>query len=366
MMKIETPSTHPSVVQNEQQLGHAHCNEDRSKRQNAVPALPSTMKAISANGYGAPEVLQFSTVQRPEPKPNELLVEVVAASATHADTIIRWGKPYFARFFTGLRTPSKPIPGTGFAGKIVAVGDAVTRFQPGTMVFGETAFGFSTNAEYLVVPEDGIVLELPESVDPMEAATFCDGHLTSYNFLTEVTQVQPGQHVLINGASGALGTAAIQIAKHFGAHVTGVCSSRNAGLVRSLGADDVIDYTSEDFTQRREAFDVVYDTIGKSSFRQCRQALKPGGKYLTPVMTKGFLMDKVHSVVFGNKKALFEATGINRPDKLRRLLGETLELVQLGALKTVVDRQFPLEKVAEAHRYIDAGRKRGNVVIVVA
>lgn len=373
MMQIETTPASPSIASKSQPTGpqteqrSEPQSRPRTEPQTEQPTVPGpTMKAIRATGYGGPEVFEVATVRCPQPKPNELLVEVVAASATQAETMMRRGKPYFGRLFTGLRKPNKPIPGTGFAGKVVAVGQAVTRFTPGTMVFGETAFAFSSNAEYLVVPEDGIVLELPETVDPMDAASFCDGHLTSYNFLTAVAQVKPGQRVLINGASGALGTAAIQIAKHLGAHVTGVSSSRNTGLLRSLGADETIDYTAEDFAQRREAYDIVFDTVGKSSFRQCRKALKPEGTYLTPVMTKAILLDKLSAMASGNKKAVFEATGMNKPDKLRRLLGEVLELVQRGALQTVVDRRFPLEKVAEAHRYIDAGHKRGNVVIVVA
>lgn len=327
---------------------------------------PSTMKAIVATGYGNADVLELREVDRPSPKANEVLVRVAAASATKADTMMLTGKPYFARLFIGLTKPKQAIPGTGFAGTVVAVGEEVSKFKIGDQVFGETAFRFSSNAEYLTLEEDSVILPLPEGLKPTEAASFTDGHLTSYNFLKEIAQVQPGQRVLINGASGALGTAAVQIAKALGAHVTGVASGVNAGLVKSLGADEFIDYTLEDFTQRWEAYDVIFDSIGKSSFSKSRNALKADGTYLSPVLKFGLLLQMIRTSLFGKKKAIFEATGANKLDKLRAMLGEVVEHYKSGQLKTVIDRQYPLEKVADAHRYIDTGRKRGNVVIVMA
>jgi NADPH:quinone reductase-like Zn-dependent oxidoreductase len=243
------------------------------------------------------------------------------------------------------------------------VGSAVTQFELGDRVFGETAFGFSANAEFLTVPEDGVVLPLPEGLDFAEAANFCDGHLTSFNFLKEIGQVKKGQKVLINGASGALGTSAVQIAKYMGAEVTAVCSSRNVGLVKSLGADYVIDYYQEDFTESENRYDLVYDTIGKSSFTESRRVLKPQGIYLSPVLHFPLLWDMFITSLSGGKKARFEATGTNSHEKLRNMLKEVLSIYIAGKLKTVIDRQFPLEKLADAHRYIDSGHKKGNVVI---
>jgi NADPH:quinone reductase-like Zn-dependent oxidoreductase len=328
--------------------------------------MTNKMKAMVATGYGSPEVLQFKEVNKPQPKANEVLVKVMTASATTADAMMRTGKPYFARLFIGLTKPKKGIPGTGFAGVVEQVGNDVTNFQIGDRVFGETAFGFSSNAEYLTISEEGIILPMPENLDFTEAANFCDGHLTSFNFLKEIVQVKPNDKVLINGASGALGTSAVQIAKHMGAHVTAVCSGRNTGLVKSLGADEVIDYQQKDFTKSGKRYDYVYDTIGKSSFSACKSILTESGVYLSPVLKFSLLGQMILTSLFGKKKARFEATGVNEEEKLRFMLSSVLDIYKEGGLKTVIDRQFPLEKLAEAHRYIDAGHKKGNVVIVTA
>jgi NADPH:quinone reductase-like Zn-dependent oxidoreductase len=325
--------------------------------------MSKKMNAIVAVGYGSPEVLQFQRVNKPEPKANEVLVKVETASATKADAMMRTGKPYFARLIIGLTKPKKCIPGTGFAGVVEEIGAEVKNFKVGDRIFGETAFGFRANAEYLVVPEDGIVLQMPENLDFSEAASYADGHLTSYNFLKKLAKIEAGQKILINGASGSLGTSAVQIAKYLGAHVTGVSSHRNVGLVKSLGADKVIDYQKEDFTKGSEQYDFVYDTIGKSSFRAAKGILKPNGVYLSPVLQFPLLRDMLITSIIGGKKAKFEATGANKPAKLKAMLAEVVEIYNAGKLKTVIDRQYPLEKVAEAHRYIDSGRKKGNVVI---
>lgn len=324
------------------------------------------MKAIVATMYGSPEVLQLQEIKRPVPKANELLVKVMTASATRADAMMRTGKPYIARLFIGLTKPKKAIPGTGFAGFVEQVGKDVTDFEIGDRVFGETAFRFSSNAEYLTISEDGVILSMPENLDFSEAANFCDGHLTSFNFLKEIAKVKSDQKVLINGASGALGTSAIQIAKYMGAQVTAVCSGRNTGLVRSLGADEVIDYQQKDFTKGDIKYDYVYDTIGKSSFSACKDILSEKGTYLSPVLKFSLLFQMIRTSLFGQKKAKFEATGANKEEKLRCLLLEVLDIYKEGKLKTVIDRQFPLEKLVEAHRYIDSGHKRGNVVIVTS
>lgn len=328
--------------------------------------MTETMKATVAAGYGSPDVLRLQVVRKPMPKPNEVLVRVMTAAATTADAMMRTGKPYIARLFVGLTKPKKAITGTGFAGVVEQVGKAVKDFEMGDRVFGETTFGFSSNAEYLTISEAGVILPMPENLGFSEAANFCDGHLTSYNFLKEIAKVKPGQKVLINGASGALGTSAIQIAKFMGAYVTAVCSGRNVGLVRSLGADEVIDYEQKDFTKGERKYDYVYDTIGKSSFSACKAILSEKGMYLSPVLKFSLLLQMIKTSLFGQQKARFEATGANKEEKLRYLLSEVLDIYKAGKLKTVIDRQFPLEKVAEAHRYIDAGHKKGNVVIVTA
>ncbi|WP_416864615.1 MAG: NAD(P)-dependent alcohol dehydrogenase [Imperialibacter sp.] len=324
------------------------------------------MKAIVASGYGTPEVLKFTSVEKPIPGPKDVLVKVMASAATTADAMMLTGKPYVARLFVGLTKPKHPIPGTGFAGVVEAVGSEVTQFAVGDEVFGETTLGFSTNAEYVVVPANGVMLPKPTSLPFAEAASYCDGHLTSYNFLKRIAQVQSGQRVLVNGAAGSLGTSAIQIAKYLGAHVTGVCSSKNTGMVKSLGADEVIDYQKQDFTRLTAQYDVIFDTVGKTPFAKAKKALTERGMYLSPVLRFSLLMHMITSSLFGKKKAKFEATGANADDTLKTTLLEVIELHNNGHLKTVIDRQYPLERVAEAHHYIACGHKKGNVVIVVA
>ncbi|GHA26063.1 alcohol dehydrogenase [Salinimicrobium marinum] len=321
------------------------------------------MKAMLAMGYGSPDVLQLKEVEIPTPSPNEVLVKVKTSSATTADTMMRTGKPYIGRLFLGFKKPKHPIPGTGFAGIVEEVGTKVNSLKVGDRVFGETTLGFSANAEYLTVSGNGVVLLMPENMDFNEAASFGDGHLTSYNFLKEIAEVQPGERVLINGASGALGTSAVQIAKYFGSHVTAVCSSRNFELVKSLGADELMDYRKKDFTKSGQKFDYVYDTVGKSSFKKCRKILSEKGIYLSPVLKMSLLIDMLKTSLTRKKKAIFQATGTKGNDKLRVLLINVLDIYKEGKLKTVVDRQFTLEKLGDAHKYIETGHKRGNVII---
>jgi len=225
--------------------------------------------------------------------------------------------------------------------------------------------GFSTNAEFVAVPENGVILQKPENLSYAHAAPICDGHLTSINFLQEIGNIKPGQKILINGASGSLGTAAVQLAKYFGAEVTGVCSTTNTGLVKSLGAKHVIDYKTEDFTQSKKRYDIIYDTVGKSSFNKAKKVLNKNGIYISPVLKLSLLLHMLRTSVAGNKKAKFGASGLKSDKELRILLAELVEIFKSGKLKTVIDRQFPLEKVAMAHQYIASGHKKGNVVIIV-
>lgn len=325
--------------------------------------MTNKMKAIVTSGYGSPEVFKLQEVDKPFPKQNELLVKVINSAATKAETMMRTGKPYFGRLIMGLSKPKQPIPGTGFAGVVEEVGGQVTSFNVGDRVFGETLFGFGANAEYLTVPEKGVVLPLPENIDFSEAANFCDGHLTSYNFLKVIARVTSGKHVLINGASGALGTSAVQIAKYLGAEVTAVCGAKNVGLVKALGADSVINYHEKDFILSTDKYDFIYDTIGKSSFQKCKPILKAKGVYLSPVLQLPLLWAMVRTSFTGGKKAIFAATGTTEVNKLRQMLSEVLGIYTQGKLRTIIDRQFPLAKLAQAHRYIDSGHKKGNVVI---
>lgn len=323
------------------------------------------MHAIVARGYGSPEVLEYKEVRIPVPGENEILVRIKASAVTRADTMMRTGKPFIGRLFTGLRKPKHPIPGTGFSGEVVRTGENVRRFKQGDAVFGETTLGFSTNAEYVVIPENGVILHKPENLGHEEAATYCDGPLTSYYFLKELAKLKPGQKILINGASGSLGTAALQLAKRMGAEVTGVCSARNVRLVQSLGADHVIDYQEKDFTTSDQTYDIVYDTVGKSSFSRSRLVLSDQGIYLSPVLSIGLMLRMLLTSRSGKKKAIFAASGMKSDQELSTLLSELVDIQQEGGFRTVIDRQFPLEKVSRAHSYVEGGHKKGNVIIIV-
>lgn len=325
-----------------------------------MKANNETMNAAVLSGYGGPEKFEIQRVEKPIPKSNEVLIKVIASSVTRAETMLRTGKPYIGRLFTGLIKPKKPILGCGFSGEIEAIGEEVQNFNVGDKVFGETLMNFSTNAEYVTIGEAEMIFHLPEVIDPIDAATFIDGHLTSMNFLSAIAEVQEGEHVLINGASGALGTAAVQIAKSMGAIVTGVCSTRNVGFVQGLGADHVIDYSREDFTQHDKSFDVIFDTVGLSSYKKSKNALTEKGRFVTPVFHGADICD----MIFNKKRMKFAATGMEKLPQLKRLMRKVIDTVEAGKLSTVIDQQFPLSQVADAHRLIDTGHKRGNIVLI--
>ena len=321
------------------------------------------MKAIVSTGYGGPEVLQLQTVDKPTPKENEVLIKIHAAGITTAETMMRTGYPIIGRLFMGLTKPKNSISGTSFSGVVEAIGENVSMFKKGEKVFGESLEFFGTYAEYVCIKEDGIITNKPENISFEESAVVGDGAITSWNFLQELTQLEAGQSILINGASGSLGTAAVQIAKHLGAEVTGVCSTKNVALVNSLGADYVIDYKKEDFTQNGKTYDIIYDTVGKSSFSKCKKSLKERGAYISPVLKMKDLFQMMITSFLGKKKVLFSATGMLPEAKIKSILDEIKGLYETGELKTVIDKRYKLDDVAEAHRYIDKGHKVGNVVI---
>ncbi|HEA21099.1 MAG TPA: NAD(P)-dependent alcohol dehydrogenase [Pricia antarctica] len=321
------------------------------------------MKAIITTKYGSPDVLQLQDIEKPTPKDNEVLIKIYAASVTAADTMMRKGTPLFGRLFIGLTKPKHPIAGTGFSGTIEAIGNYVKLFQVGDEVFGESLFGAGTNAEYTCVPENGVLTLKPSNLTHEELASICDGPLTSWNFLKVIAEVQRGQSVLVNGASGSLGTAAVQLAKHLGAKVTGVCSTSNVDMVKSLGADHIINYTQTDFAKTGRTYDIIFDTVGKSSFAKCKKVLELNGIYLSPVLSLPLLFQMLWTSMFGSKKAKFSATGLKPVPELRLLLNELKTLLESGQLKSVIDRCYPLEEVAEAHQYVDTGHKKGNLIV---
>ena len=332
---------------------------------NQSPPARGTMAAAVCHRYGGPEVLQLTELEKPVPKDGEILVRVRAASVTAADVMMRKGSPFFGRLFIGLTKPKNPIPGTGFAGEVVALGSGVDRFHLGERIFGESALGPGTSAEYVCVPESGVMAAMPDDLSYEEAAPVCDGALTSLSFLRDIAGLRSGQKILINGASGSLGSAAVQLAKHLGGVVTGVCSTRNVEMVEELGADHVIDYTKSDFTKCGERYDIIYDTVGKSSFSACKGSLVEHGVFVSPVLGVPLLLQMLWTSKVGTKRAKFSATGLRPAAELRPLLLELAGLLQAGNLKSVIDRRYRLDEIAGAHHYVQGGHKKGNVVIVL-
>jgi len=316
------------------------------------------MKEIVCTRYGPPDVLQLREVEKPTPKDNEILVRIHATTVTRAETFFRRGSPFISRFFTGFMRPKNPIMGVEVSGEIEAVGKDVKRFGQGDRVFAEPGSGGC--AEYLCIPEDGVVAAKPANITYDEAAATCDGVLTALPFLRDKGKIRSGQRVVINGASGSIGTFAVQLAKYFGAEVIGVCSTPNLELVKSLGADMVIDYTKEDFTRSSESYDVIFDTVAKSAFSRCKSSLKKRGVYLSTYPTLAAILPQV-----GSKKAVFHATGLRPMDEKTKDLAFLKELIEAGKIRSVIDRRYPLEQTAEAHRYVEEGHKKGNVVITV-
>ena len=266
---------------------------------------------------------------------------------------------------TGLLRPKKPILGTNLAGEIEAVGKAVTRFRPGDQVFAATGAGFGAHAEYRCLPEDGALAAKPVNASYAEAAAICEGGLTALPFLRDHGKIQPGHHILINGASGAVGASAVQLAKAFGAIVTGVCSTANVELVRSLGADTVIDYTKADFTQTDQTYDLIFDTVGNGSFSRCKGVLKPGGIYLTTVLTLAIYPHMLWTAKIGDKRAIIAYSNFRPASEKAKDLLVLKELTEAGSLKPIIDRCFPMDQTVEAHRRVETGHKTGNVVISV-
>jgi NADPH:quinone reductase-like Zn-dependent oxidoreductase len=312
------------------------------------------MRAVVHDRYGPPEVLRLEEVERPVPTENEVLVRIHASTVNQTDCHVRRAQPFVWRFYAGLLRPRRRILGMELAGEVEAVGEAVTEFEVGDRVFGVRDFG--ANAEYACIPESGVLAHMPAGTTFEEAAAMCDGAIQALAHLRRA-EVGEGTRIVVYGASGSCGTAAVQLAKHFGAHVTAVCNTKNVELVRSLGADEVVDYLHEDFTKNGETYDVILDAVGKYSFLRCRGSLKPGGMYVAT--------DRLHNLVLalltsriGARKVVFTLPRHTKKDVLF-----VKELIEAGEYRAVVDRTYALEDVVEATRYVESWQKTGNVVL---
>lgn len=331
------------------------------------------MKAIVYTTYGAPDVLHLTEVAQPTVKDNELLIRNYATSVNYGDMIARkfslvspreFNMPsplwLFARLAFGLNKPKKQILGSEFAGKIEAVGKAVTRFKVGDQVFGYSGPNMGADAEYLCVPEDSEVALKPGNMRYAEAAVVPYGAITALNLLRRV-DIQKGDKVLVLGASGSIGAAAVQLAKEYGAEVTGVCSTPRLEFVKALGADKVIDYTQEDFTQNGETYDLIFDILGRGSLAQFRHSLKPKGRYLLASFKLRHLLQMLRSSLVGGGQKVICALSPEKSGNLPYIK----ELIEAGKFKAVIDKQFPLEQTAQAHQYIEKGHKKGHIAITI-
>ena len=323
------------------------------------------MKAIVYTKYGSPDVLQLKEVAKPTPKDNEVLIKIHATTVNRTDCATIRAKPFFTRLFTGIFKPKKQIPGTEFAGIIEAVGKNVTSFKVDDKVFGFDEQGSGSHAQYMTIPDDKALATIPENITYEHAAASTEGAHYAYNFIKKV-KLESGHKVLVNGATGAIGSAVVQLLKYFNVNVTAVCNTKNMELVQSLGADRVIDYTKEDFTKDEGKYNFVFDTVGKSSFFKCKRLLQSGGIYISSDL--GYMYQNVFlpvitpiiKPVLANKKTVFPT-----PIDTRGSILLIKQLIEEGKFKAVIDRKYPLEQIVDAYRYVETGHKTGNVVITV-
>src|SRR5262245_31169248 len=317
------------------------------------------MRAVVYDRYGPPEVLRVEEVERPAPGDGELLIRIHATTVNRTDIGWRAADPFFTRFFLGIRAPKNRILGSELSGEVESVGPAVTEFKVGDRVFGMSYFG--GHAEFSSERESAPIVQMPSGMTFEEGAAACDGAIIALCCLRKAQPLH-GKSIVVYTASGAVGTAAVQLCRHFGAEVTAVCNTKNVKLLRSLGADEVIDYTREDFTKNGKTYDVVFDAVGKHSFRRCRGSLVPGGRYLETDL--GFMWHVPVLValtkVAGSKKVTLGIARYTKEDVVF-----LRELFEAGEYRPVIDRRYPLEDVVEASRYVETGEKTGNVVLTV-
>ena len=317
------------------------------------------MRAITNTKYGPPEVVKLTEVDKPTPKDNEILIKVFTSTVNRTDCGFRSAEYFISRFWSGLLRPKYKTLGCEFAGKIEAIGKNVTSFKNGDNVFGFNDKKFGGHAEYLTIAENEAITKMPNNLNYDEAAPITEGaHYALSNI--RASKIKSGQNVLVYGATGAIGSAAVQLLKYFGTNVTAVCNTQNVELVKSLGANIVIDYQKQDFTKTEQKFDFVFDAVGKSSFKQCKPLLNKQGIYISTELGKNAenIFLALTTPIFGNKKVLFPLPTISKEDVVF-----LKELVEKGKYKPVIDRKYSLEQITEAYKYVETGQKIGNVVI---
>jgi len=319
------------------------------------------MKAVLHKKYGPPSFLTVADIERPVPKDNEVLVRVHAATVNRTDCAILRAKPFIMRFVVGFFSPNNPITGTDFAGEIEAIGSAVTNFKIGDKVFGFNDEGLNSHAEYLTIPADKAILTMPKNMNYKEVVACAEGAYYAHNTINKV-EIKKGQKVLVNGATGAIGSAVLQFSKHLGAEVVAVAQGKDAALVKSLGAERMIDYTKKDFTKESQKYDYIFDAVGKNSFPNCKPLLNDGGVYISSEL--GWMAQNLFftlsTSVFGKKKVIFPL-----PKDIKTSLLYIKELIEAGKFQAVIDRTYPIEKIQDAFTYVETGQKIGNVIITI-
>jgi len=323
------------------------------------------MKAITVTKYGGPEVLKVKEVPTPSPKKNEVLLKIHATAVNNTDPVFRKGKPFISRIFTGLLKPKYIIPGDVLAGEIMVIGKNVTRFKIGDRVYGYTTETLGAHAEYICLSDNSAITIIPENISYEEAAGIVDGGHTALVFLRDKGEIGNKKKILIYGASGSVGTAAVQLSNAYGAEVTGVCSTKNIEMIKSLGVKRAIDYTKNDFTQENIEYDIIFDTVAKKSFSQCKNVLTENGIYLTTFPTLSILFKGLFQSKRKGKRAFFVAAGMKPVNEKIINLQYLSELIKNKKIKTVINKRYSMDEVAEAHRYVETGHKKGNVIINV-
>lgn len=330
---------------------------------NPDSSLPTRMHAAVFSRYGGPEVVSIEEAAVPKPADNEVLLRVIAATVSATDAIMRKGRPFSARLAMGLLRPGEAVLGTEFCAEVVQTGKDVDRFVRGDIVVGASGDSFGTHAQYIKLPEDGVLAQVPRGVNPVDMLAISEGAMTALPFLRDGGQIRRGMQVLVIGASGSVGSAAVQLASHFGAEVTGVCSARNADLVRSLGAEHVVDYTTQDFTDLDARYHIIFDTVGRNSFGHSRRVLRPDGVYMTTILSVPILLQMLFTSRSRGQKAVLMLTGL-RPIKQRaKDLRYLCDLAADGGISPVIDSRMPLDEIVQAHRLVDSGHKRGSLIL---